>query len=68
MPIDGADVGDGSNPYVVTADDVGHTMTCVVTATNDTGSTAAPPSVGLVVTAPAGETTAAHAHRRRPRS
>jgi hypothetical protein len=62
---DGADVGDGTVPYAITAADIGKTMTCVVTATNDTGSTAAPPSNEVVVTEPAaGAATAAHSRRR----
>jgi hypothetical protein len=70
---DGEDVGDGTNPYAVTAGDVGKTVTCVVTATNDAGSGAAPPSNDVVVTEPAevaraATHTAASHHRRRPRS
>jgi hypothetical protein len=52
--IDGADAGTGESTYVTTADDVGKTATCVVTATNAAGSTAAPPSVGVIVTGDAG--------------
>lgn len=63
---DGADVGDGTNPYPVTADDVGKTVTCVVTATNAGGATAAPPSNGVVVTEPPASDAASHS-RRRPR-
>jgi hypothetical protein len=50
--MDGADVGTDADSYTVTADDVGLTATCIVTATNAIGSTAAPPSVGVVVVAP----------------
>jgi hypothetical protein len=64
---DGEDVGDGTNPYAVTADDVGKTINCVVTATNEAGSGAAPPSNDVVVTEPPAAEAAAH-HRRRPRS
>ena len=49
---DGTDVGDGTVPYTVTAADAGHTFTCVVTATNAAGSTAAPPSNDVLVTEP----------------
>jgi hypothetical protein len=38
-----ADIATGAN-YVVVAEDSGHSLTCVVTATNAAGSTAAPPS------------------------
>ena len=63
---DGVDVGDGTNPYAITAADIGKTVTCVVTATNDAGSTAAPPSNEVVVTEPpAGTEMAAPSHRRR---
>ena len=47
--IDGVDVGTNAATYAVLPVDVGLTATCVVTATNEAGSTAAPPSVGLVV-------------------
>jgi hypothetical protein len=52
---DGADVGGGSASYTVTAADVGHTITCIVSATNDFGTTAAPPSNGVVIVEPAGD-------------
>jgi hypothetical protein len=38
-----------TNTYNVTADDAGHSITCVVTATNVAGSTAAPPSNAVVI-------------------
>jgi hypothetical protein len=47
--IDGADVGTDANTYTAAAGDVGKSATCVVTATNAIGSTAAPPSKALVV-------------------
>jgi hypothetical protein len=47
---DGADVGVDSPEYLTNADDVGKTATCTVTATNEAGSTTAPPSVGVVIT------------------
>ena len=50
--LDGVDVGADADTITVTAADAGKTATCVVTATNDLGSTAAPPSSGLVVLAP----------------
>lgn len=43
----GVNVGTNSNSYTVAAGDSGHTITCVVTATNAGGSTAAPPSAGV---------------------
>ena len=43
------DLATGSS-YVVAAGDVGHSITCVVTATNALGSTAAPPSNAVSVT------------------
>jgi hypothetical protein len=42
-------VGTDSPTYDVQAGDIGQTATCVVTATNAAGSTAAPPSNSLVV-------------------
>jgi hypothetical protein len=47
--MDGAAVGTDAATYDVQAGDVGHTATCVVTATNAAGSTAAPPSNGVLV-------------------
>lgn len=47
---DGAtNIGTDAADYTITSGDVGHTVTCVVTATNTVGSTPAPPSVGVVV-------------------
>ena len=43
----GTNVGTNSNTYVAVAGDSGKTITCVVTATNASGSTAAPPSNGV---------------------
>jgi hypothetical protein len=43
-----ADVGTGQT-YVVVAEDSGHSLTCIVTATNAAGSTAAPPSNAVAV-------------------
>ena len=51
--MDGTNTGAGGSQYVTIAGDVGKTATCVVTATNAMGSTIAPPSNGVVVTAPA---------------
>jgi len=48
---DGADVAGSGNSYVVAASDAGHSITCVVTATNAAGSTAAPPSNAIAVAA-----------------
>jgi hypothetical protein len=47
--IDGVDAGDGTEIYTATVDDVGKTATCVVSATNDLGTTEAPPSNAVVV-------------------
>jgi hypothetical protein len=46
---DTTEIGDGTASYVVTIDDVGHVMTCVVTATNALGSTIAPASNPVTV-------------------
>jgi hypothetical protein len=47
---DGAtDLGAGQD-YVVAATDAGHSITCVVTAINALGSTAAPPSNAVSIT------------------
>jgi hypothetical protein len=51
--MDGVDVGTDSETYTVTAADDGGTATCIVSASNAAGTTAAPPSNGVVVTAPA---------------
>jgi hypothetical protein len=48
---DGADVAGSGNSYVVAPSDAGHSITCVVTATNAAGSTAAPPSNAIAVAA-----------------
>ena len=47
--MDGTPIGTDASTYDVLPADVGLTATCVVTATNAAGSTAAPPSVGVVV-------------------
>lgn len=39
-----ANVGTNSNTYTLVAGDVGHIVTCTVTATSAAGSTAGPPS------------------------
>jgi len=47
---DGAtDLGTGAS-YVVAATDSGHSVSCIVTATNALGSTAAPPSNAVSIT------------------
>jgi hypothetical protein len=43
-----ADLGTGDT-YVVAASDSGHSITCIVTATNDLGSTEAPPSNAVAI-------------------
>jgi hypothetical protein len=45
-------VGTSAAAYTIVAADVGATLTCVVTATNEHGSTPAPASNGVVVTTP----------------
>ena len=47
--LDGTNAGTDASTYPVLPADVGKSATCVVTATNAAGSTAAPPSVGVVV-------------------
>jgi hypothetical protein len=51
---DGVAVGGNTdiNTYDVTADDAGITYTCIVTASNETGSATAPPSNEVVVVDP----------------
>jgi hypothetical protein len=51
--IDGAVVGTDAATHTVTAADIGKAATCVVTATNAHGSTAAPPSNEVTITDPA---------------
>jgi hypothetical protein len=46
---DGGAIGTDANTYTVTPGDAGTTVTCIVTATNANGATAAPPSNGVVV-------------------
>ena len=48
--LDGAPVGTDAGSHTVAPEDVGKSATCVVTATNANGSTAAPPSNAVVVT------------------
>lgn len=55
--LDGTNAGTDAATYTVQPADVGTTATCVVTATNANGSTAAPPSVGVVVSEPTAATT-----------
>ena len=50
--IDGADVGTGGASHTVQAGDGGRSAACVVTATNATGSAAAPASQAVVITEP----------------
>jgi hypothetical protein len=51
--VDGAVVGTDAATHTVTAADAGKAASCIVTATNAHGSTAAPPSVDLVIADPA---------------
>ena len=48
--INGNAAGTNAASYAVQAGDIGGTATCVVTATNAAGSTAAPPSNAITVT------------------
>jgi hypothetical protein len=48
--IDGTAVGDGTEIYTAVIADVGKTATCVVSATNDLGTTESPPSNAHIVT------------------
>jgi hypothetical protein len=45
------DIAASGDSYVVAAEDAGTAITCIVTATNDAGSTAAPPSNAVAVAA-----------------
>ncbi len=49
--LDGEDVGTNAATYTVAAGDDGKIATCIVTATNDLGSSPAPPSNPVTVTA-----------------
>ena len=46
---DGVDNGGAAASYAIVAADAGHTLTCVVTATNAAGATTAPPSNGIAI-------------------
>jgi hypothetical protein len=48
---DGADVASSTPAYVVDTADAGHSIACVVTATNMRGSTTAPPSNAVAIPA-----------------
>ena len=50
--LDGTSIPGSGATLPVVAADAGSTATCIVTATNAAGSTAAPPSNGVVVAAP----------------
>lgn len=50
--IDADEVGADKPNHQVTTDDIGKTATCIVTASNRTGSTEAPPSNGVVIADP----------------
>jgi hypothetical protein len=52
--LDGTDAGDGTATYVTVAGDVGKTATCVVSATNAAGTTAAPVSNSVLIAPAAG--------------
>ena len=59
--VDGAVVGTDAATHTVASADAGKAASCIVTATNAMGSTAAPPSADLVVTDPGAATTSAAA-------
>lgn len=44
----GTSIGTNADLYILVAADAGHPITCVVTATNANGSTAAPPSNAFI--------------------
>lgn len=50
--LDGANADTDANTFTVSGADNGKTAICIVTATNDVGSVAAPPSNGVVVAVP----------------
>lgn len=50
---DGVATGDTGQTYDVVAGDAGHAITCVVTATNNAGSTDSPPSNAVTISAEA---------------
>jgi hypothetical protein len=58
---DGAALTGTSADYTIVADDAGHSLSCVVTATNAVGSTTAPPSNAVTVAAAVTMQAAAHA-------
>jgi hypothetical protein len=62
---DGADFANDGETYTITAEDAGHSLTCVVTATNAIGSTTAPPSNAVAVPGGAGRTATSAAAGRR---
>jgi hypothetical protein len=47
--LDGVNAGDGTATYVFAPGDVGKTATCTVSATNASGTTAAPPSNQVMI-------------------
>ena len=63
----GAGVADGAN-YTVDAADAGTSITCVVTATNVTGATAAPPSNAIAIAAATGMQQAMQANQPHQRA
>ena len=52
---DGMPIGTDADTYPVTGGDVGTTVICIVTATNDLGTTEAPPSNSVLVASPVTE-------------
>jgi len=53
----GSNVAGAGDSYVVGAGDAGQSITCIVTATNDAGSTEAPPSNAVAIPAASTEST-----------
>jgi hypothetical protein len=66
--LDGVDMGATGTSYTTVAGNEGHTVTCVVTATNEAGSAAAPPSNAVTVMAAAAAATAARSTEPATRS
>jgi hypothetical protein len=60
--LDGADTGATGTSYTTVAGNEGHTITCVVTATNEAGVTTAPPSNAVTIAAAAARRTTPPVH------
>jgi hypothetical protein len=60
--LDGADMGATGTSYTTVSGNEGHSVTCVVTAINEAGATAAPSSNAVMVAATAARRTTPPAH------